>query len=270
MQAREEQRSTELSQSGRECSVSGPWLRSSVRRAWSVPQGFARQSQEDRFEIGLDNIHSSYRGSGRRGRSEDLAKTRACTCDDEMNLVLVCRRSFDLVEGLDRLSTSMEIAGAGEGDIVLLPQQINELAPRPLGPDLALVDNPNSIAQAFRLFHVVGGVEHGHPFVGEVLDTRQDCIAALGIDTDGRLVEHQEPWPVQQRDPDVEPPLHAAGVLVRAIAGSLRQARDVQHLVDPVRELLASHSVEASEEGEVLARREIWVYGHFLGHVANN
>jgi hypothetical protein len=55
----------------------------------------------------------------------------------------------------------------------------------------------------------VGGVEHGHALAAQRLDVAEDGVAALRVDPGRRLVQHQQPRPVQQPGGDVEPPLHA-------------------------------------------------------------
>ena len=64
------------------------------------------------------------------------------------------------------------------------------------------------------------------------LDALEDRVAALRVDADGRLVEDQQRRPVQQADADVQPALHAAGVLLGLVLGPVGQADDVEHLVD--------------------------------------
>ena len=96
---------------------------------------------------------------------------------------------------------------------------------RPLGLQLAEVDDPDPVAQPLGLLHVVGRVEHRHPLAGQPLDALEDRVAALRIDADRRLVEDQQPRAVQQADPDVQAPLHPAREVLRLLARTLRRAR---------------------------------------------
>ena len=75
------------------------------------------------------------------------------------------------------------------------------------------------------------------PCAAERLDAREDRVAALRVDADRRLVEHQQPRPVEQPDADVEPALHAAASTGRPVAGPLVEADDLEHLADAPLEL---------------------------------
>ncbi|WP_187414322.1 hypothetical protein [Nonomuraea sp. PA05] len=55
---------------------------------------------------------------------------------------------------------------------------------------------------------------------------------------------------MQEADADVEAALHAAGVLLDRVLGPLRQADDLEDLVDPGAGVRAAQAVEAGEEAQ--------------------
>jgi hypothetical protein len=55
---------------------------------------------------------------------------------------------------------------------------------------------------------------------------------------------------------DVDPALHPARVLLDGFVGALGQGHDLQHVIDPLTELLAAEAIDASEELQVCAGAE--------------
>ena len=125
------------------------------------------------------------------------------------------------------------VAAKREPDLLALADQRHELLARPLGADLAAVDDPDAVAEALGLLHVVGRVEDRHAAGPELGDGLEDRVAALGVDAHGRLVEEQEPWLVEQPDADVQAPLHPAAVVLDPVARAFGEPDEREHLVDP-------------------------------------
>ena len=115
----------------------------------------------------------------------------------------------------------------------------------------------------------MGRVEDGHAALPQLVDGLEDGVAALRVDADGGLVEHQQLRLVQQADADVEATLHAAGVVVGAVVGAV--GRPVSSSTASTRSSRASRPqpLEPAEEAQVLASREVGVDGQVLGHVAD-
>jgi hypothetical protein len=97
--------------------------------------------------------------------------------------------------------------------------------------------------------------------------TGEDRVPALWVDAHRGLVEDQQVRLVEQADGDVQPALHAARELLRAVVGAIEQVHDAEHRVDSLLEHVAGKPVEAAEEAEVLAGREVGVDGQILGDV---
>ena len=154
---------------------------------------------------------------------------------------------------------ALDVAREREEHLVPLADRAHELPPGALRLQLAQIEDPDAVAQALGLLHVVRRVQDGHASGGQPVDALQDGVAALRIDPHGRLVQDQQPRPVEQPDPDVQPPFHATRVLLGGIVCPVGEADDPEDLVHPSRQVVAVHAVQASEEAEVLAARQVRV-----------
>ena len=67
--------------------------------------------------------------------------------------------------------------------------------------------------------------------VDELPHMAEDVGARLDVEADGRLVEQQQPRPMQQRARDLEPPHLAAGEIAHLAAGAVGEPDPRQHLV---------------------------------------
>ena len=127
----------------------------------------------------------------------------------------------------------VEVARAAHPQPGLLAHLRDQLAAGALGDEAAFVDDADAVAQPLGLLHVVRGVEHRQAAAAQRLDALEDGVAALRVDADGRLVEHQQLGLVQQTGGDVATPLHAARVALDPLVGPIGEADEVEHLVDP-------------------------------------
>ena len=132
------------------------------------------------------------------------------------------------------------------------------------GDHLAVVDDGDPVAELLRLGHVVRGVEDRHPLVAQREDAVEDRPPALRVDPHRRLVQVQHLGLVQQRDADVDAPLHAAAELVDAVLLPVDEGDELQHLVHALLELVARQPVHAAPEHEVLAGAHVRVQGDVL------
>ena len=89
-------------------------------------------------------------------------------------------------------AAAAQIAVRAELDAISLADERDQLPARALGADLALVDDPDAVAEALGLLHVVRRVQDRHALPAQLLDAREDGVAALRVDADRRLVEQQQ------------------------------------------------------------------------------
>ena len=102
---------------------------------------------------------------------------------------------------------------------------------RALGDDAAAVDDPDAVGEHVGLLEVLGGEEDGHAAVGrEPLHLLPQRAAALHVEAGGGLVEEQDARPVDEREREVEPALHAAGVAAHAAVGGLHEPDALEQL----------------------------------------
>ena len=83
--------------------------------------------------------------------------------------------------------------------------------------------------------------------------------AQIRIDADRRLIEEHDARLVHDGSPEVQPPLHAAGIRASAIVREIAQADRGQHGIDTVGQAGSAHAVKLAEKREVLAGREFGV-----------
>ena len=86
-----------------------------------------------------------------------------------------------------------------------------QLGARPLGDDLALVDEGDLVAELLGLFQVVRRQQDRRPLLVDALDVVPELEPQLDVDAGGGLVEDQQARPVHQGAGQDQPPLHPAG-----------------------------------------------------------
>src|SRR5918998_6121934 len=121
-------------------------------------------------------------------------------------------------------------------------------------------------------------MQHGHGVVGlnliekvrrpqgrEILvpdqgaDGRRDAGAALEVEADGRLVEQEEPWAVDERAGDLDPPGLAAGERAHLVVEALGEADALQKFLDPVARRPGRDAVKGGVVAEVLTDGEVLI-----------
>ena len=175
---------------------------------------------------------------------------------------------------LDRVPIGQEIGGAAK----LLHVDLDDGAAkglalddggRPLGDELALVDEAQRVAE-LGLVHVVGGDEDGGALVGQPPDEPPEISARDGVDARRRLVEEDEPRGVDKGAGQGQPLAVAAGQRARQLPLPLGQVRHPDHLRDPWRALGPRHLVHARVEAQVLVDAQVVVERELLRHVADD
>ena len=107
-----------------------------------------------------------------------------------------------------------------------------ELGGRALGDDLALVDDPDPVREDVGLLEVLRREEDGHAgLASHQRDLVPDVGPALWIEPRRRLVEEEDPRAVDEREREVEPPLHAPGVARHLAVGRVDEPDSVEQLL---------------------------------------
>ena len=134
-----------------------------------------------------------------------------------------------------------------------------------VGDQPALAHEQQPVA-AGGLVHHVAGDEHGGTGVGQPVEGLPQLDPQHRVETDGRLVEHQQARLVEQGHGQGDPRALAARELGRprdpARSSSLTVSR---HCCDPV----VADTEDAGEEAEVLGDRQVVVHAGLLGDVAD-
>ena len=113
----------------------------------------------------------------------------------------------------------------------------------------------SALAQLLGLVQVMRRVEDRGALVDDLAHQSQDVQPRLRVDADGGLVEEQHARAVHEPAGQVEPPLHAARVVLDGALGVIAEVDGLEQLVHPRARRRAAQPVEAAEELEVFARR---------------
>ncbi len=122
------------------------------------------------------------------------------------------------------------------------------------------------VGELLGLFHVMCGVEDGHPLRVQFLDIVQDVSPALRVDSHGWLIHDDDRRFVHQGCPDIDAALHSSGKLVHPVLLPFHQPDDLQDFIDSFGKVLSCQTVHPAPEGEIFPGRQIPVQGNILGN----
>ena len=104
-----------------------------------------------------------------------------------------------------------------------------QLGRRPLGDEMAVVDDPDPVGEGVGLLQVLGGEEDGDPVLGgQSRDLLPEGGAALDVEAGRGLVEEEDAGPVGEREREVEPAFHPARVAADLAVGGVGEADPLQ------------------------------------------
>src|SRR5262249_51113002 len=129
------------------------------------------------------------------------------------------------------------------------------------------VSDVGDLVAALGLVHVMGRDQHREALPRERMDLVPDLRRALGIAARGRLVEQEKLRVRQRAGPEREPLLPAAGELAGELRLATLEPEPLNHRARRRRRI--GDPVEARDEFQVLAHREIFVEAEALRHVAD-
>ena len=101
---------------------------------------------------------------------------------------------------------------------------------RPLGDEPAGGDDADAVGELLGLLEVLRGEEDGRAVVVERAHLAPQRAAARRVQAGRRLVEEQHARPVHEREREVEPPPHPAGVAADAAVAGLREPDALEQL----------------------------------------
>ena len=128
---------------------------------------------------------------------------------------------------------------------------------RPFGDDASVVDDPDAVCEDVCLLEILRRQEDGDAVLArEPSDLVPERGAALDVEPGGRLVEEEDPRPVDERHREVEATLHAARVAAHLPVGGLGQADPLEQLVRTRGAHVAGQRLERRLQAEVLAARQ--------------
>ena len=128
---------------------------------------------------------------------------------------------------------------------------------RPLGDDAALVDDPDAVGEDVRLLEVLRREEHGHALLAaQARDLLPHRRAALRVEAGRRLVEEEHAREVDEREREVEPPLHPTRVALHLAVARLGEPDALEELVRVHLPLRLRDALERRLEAQVVAAGE--------------
>ena len=131
-----------------------------------------------------------------------------------------------------------------------------DAARRAFGDDRAIPDHGEPVAYGIGLEHVMGRQEDRLAGVRELPDDDAQLARPDWIEPDGRLVEEQDLWIVEQSSREVQALLHAAGVQLHPVLLPAREVEPFQQLGDPPPRDLRWYAVKVREVTQVVETGE--------------
>jgi hypothetical protein len=150
---------------------------------------------------------------------------------------------------------------------------IGRLAPKrmwgPFGGEPTALNQADAAAP-FGFVQVVGGQKNRLPVVVQLVEVIPELAPQGGVETDGRLIEQERVRLVQQRTGERQALFLSPGEAVGTLSSAICEMHQVQKLVHPPTDPPTGHSVDPSEEEEVLRDGQVAIDGSFLRHVAES
>src|SRR5262249_31729940 len=119
-----------------------------------------------------------------------------------------------------------------------------------LGDDLALLDHRDAVADRVGLEHVMRRQEDGRALVREPAHEAPQLPSADRVEPDGRLVEKEHLWLVEQTASEVQALLHAARVTLDLVVLPALQVQDLEELLDSPAGHVGRDLIEVGEIAE--------------------
>ena len=144
----------------------------------------------------------------------------------------------------------MEEAGAGSG---------LQFPAGALGDLLAVVDDGDARGELIGLFEILRGQQDGDAGIGKAADHAPDILAGVRIEPSGWLVEEEHTRSDDQRGGDIEPPSHAARIVLHLLRRRFGQTESREQVVGTGLRGATAKAPESGEQDKVLPARQIFV-----------
>ena len=252
----------------------GPRARLPTRRAGLAPPArlpvaevvgrALHQVDEHVLEPGVDAARCRYAAAARSPRAATLEQRRVLA-----GHVQRLAEGDDLLDARHR-AQPLGQARRGRGPRtanVVRPWRGDDLAHRALRHQPAVGDVGELVA-ALGLVHVVRADQHRDAVRREAVQLFPEFAPRVGVDARGRLVEQQQSRPVQHARGEREALLPAARQRARR-AGRARPSRPRSSIARSTAARAIVHLVDARDEVEVLADRQVFPEREALRHVAD-
>ena len=165
-----------------------------------------------------------------------------------------------LAEVSERVDETPALVGVGGDHLHRGPSDLRlQRGRRSLRDDVAVVDDPDPVGEHVGFLQILSGQEDRHVlFPRESGHLGPERVAALWIEAGRRLVEEEDRGTVHEREGEVEPALHPAGVRLHLAAGRLGEADAFEQLAaalpplgprQTVQRALEAHVVVPAQEG---------------------
>ena len=153
---------------------------------------------------------------------------------------------------------SRSAGSAGTTSTVGRPISAFNASGRALGDDPPVVDDPDAVGKHVRLLEVLRRQEDGHALLAwpAARTSSQSAVAALDVEPGGRLVEEQDARAMDERERQVEPALHPAGVAAHLAVGRVVETDALEQLVGARPALGPRQRLERRLQAQVLAAGE--------------
>jgi hypothetical protein len=140
-----------------------------------------------------------------------------------------------------------------------LPDRRLELAGRALGDHAAVVDDRDPVGELVGLVEVLRAQQHGRALADERAHDLPHLVARARVEPRGRLVEDHQARGDDDAGGDVEPPAHAAGVVLDLARRGVGEAERLQQLVGARLRVAARVTEQPREQDQVLAAGQVLV-----------
>ena len=120
------------------------------------------------------------------------------------------------------------------------------------------MDNDHALAQSDDVCHVVARQQHRRTVAAVVLrDERANSLLHRDVETDRRLVEEQDAWPMEQRADDLDLHPLAERQVTHRLAHEILDVEQCDQLVSHCKEVFAPQAVDGTVQFEGVERRKI-------------